>query len=669
MSDFMNLKVAIQKHFSEMESSHLLVMDTDKDKLWETYLKSFPEGSNPIYKERTEHDCNCCRNFIKNYGGIVTLKDDKLISIWDINVGGEYQVVADALSKLVKKSTVSNIFLNDSVHAGTDSNRQLLEDGTVRKWDHFYVKLPNKVVKPADKIGTMLGDSRSNKEVLQRSLEELTLESAEAVLELIDQNSLYRGQEHKAVVSLFVKMKKQYDKLKTAKDKSNFCWIASIDLGGASKIRNTVIGTLLSDLSEGKELDVAVKAFETKVAPANYKRTTALITKGMIDQAQKKVAELGIEASLTRRHAFVDDITINNVLFANRAAKKSMNVFNDLTKEVKATPKKFDKVEEISIDAFVKDVLPKVESIEILFENKHVNNLVNVIAPVDKDAVPIFKWDNNFSWSYNGEVTDSIKERVKNAGGNVDGILRCSLSWFNYDDLDIHVIEPNRNEICFYQKNSNTSGKLDVDMNAGGGKSRTPVENIVWTDLSKMKEGLYKVIIHNYNKRENIDVGFTVEIEYEGKMYHFNYDKALRGSTSIEIVTFNFSKKDGIVFPSSVNHTELTRSVWGLDTTKFHTVKMMMNSPNFWDDQTIGNKHHFFILEDCKNDTTARGFYNEFLKQELVPHRKVFEVLGSKMKVPESDNQLAGLGFSSTQRNQVICKVTGSFTRMLKINF
>lgn len=83
----------------------------------------------------------------------------------------------------------------------------------------------------------------------------------------------------------------------------------------------------------------------------------------------------------------------------------------------------------------------------------------------------------------------------------------------------------------------------------------------------------------------------------------------------------------------------------------------------------VGNKHYFFILDGCKNPSPVRGFFNEYLRSELSQDRKTFEMLANKMKAPYSDNQLSGLGFSSTIRNSVICKVTGSFTRTIKVNF
>lgn len=111
------------------------------------------------------------------------------------------------------------------------------------------------------------------------------------------------------------------------------------------------------------------------------------------------------------------------------------------------------------------------------------------------------------------------------------------------------------------------------------------------------------------------------------------------------------------------------KETWNLSTNKFHKVSLLTLSPNYWNGAEVGNKHYFFILDGCKNPSPVRGFFNEYLRSELSQDRKTFEMLANKMKAPYSDNQLSGLGFSSTIRNSVICKVTGSFTRTIKVNF
>lgn len=44
------------------------------------------------------------------------------------------------------------------------------------------------------------------------------------------------------------------------------------------------------------------------------------------------------------------------------------------------------------------------------------------------------------------------------AGGQTEGFLRCSLAWSNYDDLDLHVVEPSYNEI-YYSNRTGKSGR------------------------------------------------------------------------------------------------------------------------------------------------------------------------------------------------------------------
>ena len=671
MSDFIRLKKAVQEQFSLMSKHDLFKTKVSKDDIWEMYLKSFPDGTNPIFRERTTHDCNCCRQFIKACGNVVAVIEGKSVSIWDVNVGGYYQDVADAMSKLVKEQSIDNVFLNPERVLGTDKNRELTDDGGIINWDHFHYELPSKFVEDYANIGTILSKKLSAKNVFLRGVSEITINALETAIELIGQNSLYRGQESMDAVETFLREKVAFEKVATSQGKDLFAWVRSAKIGGLSMFRNSAIGTLLVDMSSGVDLSVAVGKFEAMVAPKNYKRSTALVSKGMIDRAEKRINELRIADSLVRRFATINDITVNNILYVDRDSKMIMNVFDEMRQSASTKVQNLDKMETVSIQTFIDNILPKAESVEVLFENSHLNNLMSLIAPVYPDAPPILKWDNNFSWSYSGEVTDSIKERVKKAGGTVSGVLRCSLSWFNYDDLDIHVIEPDGNHIEFGNKGRvhTSSGILDVDMNVPETESRDAVENIIWTDKSRMQEGTYKLYVNNYTQREDIDLGFDVEIEYGGVTHSFNYPKKVRNGESITVAEFTFSRKSGIKFISSLPQSTAVKEEWGLTTSKFHKVKMVMNSPNHWDGNKIGNKHWFFIIDNCSNPKEAKGFFNEFLDNKLKEHRKVLEVLSTKTNARISDDQLSGLGFSSTMRNHLVCKVSGSFSRTIKINF
>lgn len=688
---FKDFVKAIQKNLQQMskDSSRLFTVNVDTEELYNLYLDSFPAGTNEIYRERREYDCSCCRHFIRDVGNVVSIKNGELHTIWGINPVSDdkYNVVAAALDAYVKQKAVLGVFLKKEKRIGTPENREMLPTGKINKYEHFFVDLPEICIFKEYYGHTLEGDLsqfRDIRNVFKRSLDEISKEAIDTVLELIAQNSLYKGAEWKKQLTEFKNYQKEYGKL-TDEQKELWIWEKSIAAGAViGKIRNHSIGTLLVNISEGMDLDIAVRKYEQIVAPVNYKRPKAIFTKKMLEDAKKTITELGYMDSLQRRFATLDDITVNNILFSNKDAAKritgTMDLFDEMEQDVAIDPKRFSKVEEISAEDFIKNVLPVAKELEVYLENKHIQNMVSLIAPEVADAKTMFKWNNGMSWAYTGNITDSdIKENVKAAGGSVTGIVRFSIQWNDGNgkdnsDLDAHCLEPQGGDhIYFSHKISRyTGGELDIDITdpiyqckSNGGVA---VENITYPSKERMKPGTYKFYVNQYSFRNS--QGFKAEIEVNGEIHSYEYNAPVRGNVDVAEVILDQSGNFKVVDKLPGNCATISKDVWGIKTLQFTPVSVVCYSPNYWDEQKgIGHQHLFFMLKDCINPEEPNGYYNEFLKPELEQHRRVFEALGAKAHVKDVDDQLSGVGFSLTKRNDLIIKVKGATERVLKIKF
>jgi hypothetical protein len=642
--DFHLFAKAVHDQYERM-AKHELYNVTTQD-IFTSYLLAFPEGTNPIFRKQTEHDCSCCKNFVRNLGNVVAFIDGKRATVWDNceSLPEPYNIVAQAMRSLVLQAPIDSVFRTKEHKYGADKTPEQMEDGSIHVWRHFHGKVASRFtcLSPDEDRGKI----RTNAAVLKRALDEITPATLETVLELINSKAIYRGAEFQTLVLKFKILQNAYNQ---SADKEALIW-ANADMGTLVGFRNSVIGTLCVDLAAGVPLEDAVRMYESKVAPQNYKRPTALVTPKMIDAALKTLEDLGLSEAVDRRMARMSDISINDVLWANNAAQSQMkpSLRDKLLTGTKANPDA--RAQEISVEDFMSSVVPAAKSMDIVLKNSDANKFVTLTAPqVDTDK--LFKWNNAFGWSYDGEVTDSIAAKVKRAGGNTDTAkLRISLAWHNADDLDLHCSTP-RGNVNYSAK----GGILDVDTNGLDRQNHIdPVENLSWTD-AKLVDGPYQVRVNQYSKRSTTNPGFEMEFFFDGKSQMFSHPKDHRNGY-IDFCSFTVVKGEitKLVFDSRFTADNAPVTKWGVATQTRVPVSVIMNSPNHWDDAGgVGNKHWFFMLQNCKNPSSVRGIYNEFLKSDLDQHRKVFEMIGSKTKCEPTDDQLSGVGFSSTRSDTV----------------
>lgn len=660
MSNFKPFADKAARQFAAMSVHELYRVDITGDEIWEDYLAAFPEGTNPMFRVRTEHDGSYDRATIRKIGNVVRIcEDGSLMSIWDEQFEYPYSEVAAILSAKVKAANIECLFRSKETKLGYVQTTEARPDGTRHTWNHFYAEIAARHRTQSPEVA--MGEVGTTLTVFARGLDEIKESALTEILDLVQADGLYRGQEFAPQVRAFLDLHRQYRAAGEGQPGNIWMWR---NVGSpVARFRNTVIGTLAVDLSDGVEADRAVASFEAKVAPTNYKRPTSVITQGMVNEAMKTIKGLDLEPSIERRHAKLSDVSVNNVLWVSNDSKGKMKDGISGLLENAVTRKAIGGTEEIFIAEFIADVLPKARSLEMQVQNRHQKNLVSITAPIHSNITPLFKWGNDFAWSYNGDITDAIKERVKAAGGNVKADLRVSLAWYNHDDLDLHAECP-YGHVYFADK----KGILDVDMNAGGGTTRQPVENLAFLNPF---DGVYHINVHQYSRRETSNIGFTVEVECGSRVEQLSYDLAVTGLVNVLAMTVYGGAITALkVLDKAIKHQGISQAVWGVQTESFVPVSTVMLSPNHWDGREIGNKHWFFLLEGCANPEPTRGIYNEFLRGDLEPHRKVFEVLGSKTKCQPSAEQLSGLGFSSTIRESVTVRAIGqTINKTYKVNF
>ncbi len=691
---FKKLIEDIKSQFEKMSNQKLFKTNLTDVQLWDTYINSFKEENDPIFRnpDFTTHTCNKDRHWIKHYSNVVAVdKHFNLITVWDFHIdeSNPYYDTVIAMRNLIRNSSIESLFLLEKenlikmsygkvqrnkyqvgyaqtlIKYPKEKTFDRVKADVLYTFNHFHFYLPESFVKVGS--GSLKSEYNGAADVLEQSLEMFSISILELAYELCEQNSILNGTTiYSKVVSDFIKLKEQYNLLSESQ-KSNFSWE---NASGHNKLKNTAFGTFLTDLSVGKlTLEEAVIKVNQMIDPINYKKATTPITAKQKEEAIRVINELGYAESFNRRSATLDDVKEEYINFVN-TNQKAVSTF-DVVKASKNENLNLVNLREITLDELLNDYLKGSKSLEIYFENRLENNLVTLHTS-NEDAKNPFKWNNNFGWTYRGGLTgkSQIKQNVEKVGGKTDGVLRCSLQWNDEDtcgiiDYDLHCnesINDETNTIYFSSKRSlYTKGWLDVDMIR---PTTIGIENITYPSI---QDGVYKFRVHQYSS-DCDNKGFKVEIEFNGQVFNYFYSNKTKSGKYYDIATVTV--KDGIMsIKHHMDNTQTSKNIWSIDTNQFHQVVLSCVSPNYWKNNR-GNKHYFFFLNGCKNDEPTRGFHTDFLNEELStqPTRKFVDIFGSTYTYKPSEKQLSGIGFDATVKESFIVRIGGKGLFKVNIN-
>ena len=651
----------------------VVLFTTDTPDLWDVFLATIPAELRQVYT------CNACRRFVERYGGLVAVTPEGIQRSVMWNKGpGVFEDAVAVLAERVEHARILGVFITKETRWGTP---------VTGPWNHFAVVPPASMVwrDRVKQAHERAAELRQEYGILRRSLAEYPIAVVRNAQQLLTTGQLYRSEKCIGVAEWFLRVHEAIAGSAGRLRQEAVTWLAAATApAGYCHVRSTVISTLLDNIVAGKSFDEIKAQFDSVMAPSRYQRAQAAPTRSNVEQAEAVVAKLGLERSLLRRYARLEEVS-TAALWTPRdakestveaAAKATTGVFAGV-KTKDATPAEQVRTVEANAtvmtwEKFSRTVLPNVIKLEAQVPTSP-DRFAALVTAVDLEAPPILQWDredarNPVSWYYAAGIDAEIRRRVTSAGGQVENVdIRASLLWNNRNDLDIHVVTPYGEHIFFAQRQSSCGGWLDVDMNVRG-ETTTPVENIRWA-RGRARDGRYRVFVQNYafHERSHAETTFRVELEVGGHVFHFDgFTTAHASGPASDVLVAEFTFAGGRLVdgprglrPASAHGV----TSWNLTSGAWAPVRAVTLSPNLWGDkpQPQHGVHVFFLLDGCRDADSGvgRGFFTETLRAELRPVRTTLEAYTASTPIAGTEEATAcGIGMAQGAPWDLVLRAT-----------
>jgi uncharacterized protein YfaP (DUF2135 family) len=159
----------------------------------------------------------------------------------------------------------------------------------------------------------------------------------------------------------------------------------------------------------------------------------------------------------------------------------------------------------------------------------------------------IAELNKRFEDCYQKQLQNDSVRVVNNAGQF--GCLSFTLLWNSIDDLDLDVIDANKNQIWFneYCKSkdnrfSSAGGQLDIDLNAERIDTYQPVENVYFKCTPP--NGTYTVRVRAYAKREAQPTNVKLIVRKKGKIIQETSTTIKKNREVIELIKYNYNSNE-----------------------------------------------------------------------------------------------------------------------------
>jgi hypothetical protein len=376
------------------------------------FLESFEEAY------RQEHNCSTCRRFISMYGNAVYILEDGSLksALWDPeDAPAGFEDALATLKHSVESAGVVDTTFYYPGNSATGGEWGAHESGG---FNHLYV--PEEITRSFSSTRqtnrTCRAAYRERHRVLVSGLFKLgeaRTELFKKALLILQSAEIQSGEKFIPWVKWLYKVSTMKDTVKNKLHLSNLLFKeATIAPNGWCEFRDSTVGTLLENIQSGMSTDQIIRFHNKIVAPWVYQRPTAAPTEGNVQQAEKLIAELGLETALQRRFATLDEVlAFTTPLWSTtpEPAKESKGgIFGDIARKGDdQKPKAENEVSEVyggvkTFDVFARTILPTAQRIRLHF-NVPRTNLGGILTGVDPAAGRLFSYEtdkarNPFNW-------------------------------------------------------------------------------------------------------------------------------------------------------------------------------------------------------------------------------------------------------------------------------